>query len=336
MLDVRKIDAKSVEIENQLCNGITVITSCRKCKFQLERVSVEFEDKTGFRPVSTALGVVYLTNAIELLNQISTSPVIENCDEPWISELYNRNLASDVRNLFGYISILEREEKPSGSYLLNLNIIAKRKCISGHVLLKKKQLSEILRAVKWNRSRRQLNKDFRFSFPWDISVIKTNKKELLKKFSVGAVIVPNASVFITAYNHELKINNVRLEGTYTSIAQEGIYFEVKFIELNGSGSILQMSSSNIKNTNGEDSNEMNSSDIENFEIELHMRCGNIKLSISELEMIKKGSYVKINSYQNHQVFLYHHDTMLAKGELVDVDGSLGMQITKLNNQLFKS
>jgi len=336
MLGVRKIDAESVEIDNQLCNSLSIITSCGKCKFQLERFFGEIEDETSFRPVSTALGVVFLTNAIELMNQVSTSPFIENCDESWVIELYNRNLASDVRKLLGYISIMEGEVKPSGSYILNLNIIAKGKSISGHVLLKNKQLTEILRTVKWNKSRHQLNKDFRFSFPWNVSVFKINKKDFLKKFSVGAVIVPSTSVFITEYNHELIINNVKLEGTYTSLAQEGVYFEVKFIEFNWGQSIMHMSSSNLKNTNKKDSKEMNTNELDNIEIELHIRCGNIRLSISELRMIKNGTYLKINSYQNHQAYLYNHETMLAKGELVDVDGCLGLQITTLSNQLFKS
>lgn len=61
-------------------------------------------------------------------------------------------------------------------------------------------------------------------------------------------------------------------------------------------------------------------------LELTVRCGTFTITLEELKKIGVGSSLLISQSQIDQATLYYQDTALARGELVDIEGSLGLQI----------
>lgn len=62
-------------------------------------------------------------------------------------------------------------------------------------------------------------------------------------------------------------------------------------------------------------------------VTLHLRCGSLTMTLTELQHLARGSVLTLRDVVPGQAWLYHGDTVLASGDLVDVEGRLGLQIT---------
>jgi type III secretion protein Q len=68
-------------------------------------------------------------------------------------------------------------------------------------------------------------------------------------------------------------------------------------------------------------------------LELSIRCGQLKLTLGELQQLDVGSTLVVDNVTPGAAMLCHGSFPIAKGELVNVDGRLGLQLTSIiNNQ----
>lgn len=65
---------------------------------------------------------------------------------------------------------------------------------------------------------------------------------------------------------------------------------------------------------------------------LTLRCGQLTLTLGQLRELGSGSVLEINGVAPGQATLCYGERVVAEGELVDVDGRLGLQITRLASQ----
>lgn len=63
-------------------------------------------------------------------------------------------------------------------------------------------------------------------------------------------------------------------------------------------------------------------------ITLHIRCGDVSVTLPTLQRLTHGAVLTLNHIVPGEAWLYHGDLPLAQGELVDVEGKLGLQITR--------
>ncbi|KGS10959.1 FliM/FliN family flagellar motor switch protein [Pseudomonas tremae] len=75
-----------------------------------------------------------------------------------------------------------------------------------------------------------------------------------------------------------------------------------------------------------------SSDFESLALDLTLRCGELRLSLAELRRLDAGTILEVSGIAPGYATLCHADRVVAEGELVDVDGRLGLQITRLAAQ----
>ncbi|WP_434698158.1 FliM/FliN family flagellar motor switch protein [Pseudomonas sp. D1-1] len=71
------------------------------------------------------------------------------------------------------------------------------------------------------------------------------------------------------------------------------------------------------------------SPLSGLTLALTVRCGEVRLSLEALGRLAAGSVVDVTGMAPGAATLCHEDRVVAYGELVDVDGRLGMQITRL-------
>lgn len=64
---------------------------------------------------------------------------------------------------------------------------------------------------------------------------------------------------------------------------------------------------------------------------LTVRCGQLTLSIEQLRRLGSGSVLEIHGIAPGRASLCHGDYVVGEGELVDVDGRLGLQITRMSS-----
>jgi type III secretion protein Q len=69
--------------------------------------------------------------------------------------------------------------------------------------------------------------------------------------------------------------------------------------------------------------------LDQLPMALTLRCGNLNLTLGELRRIAAGSVVEVNGVTPGHATLCHGERVVAEGELVDVEGRLGLQITRM-------
>ena len=69
--------------------------------------------------------------------------------------------------------------------------------------------------------------------------------------------------------------------------------------------------------------------IEQLPIALTLRCGSLNLTLGDLRRIAAGTVLEVSGVTPGFATLCHGDRVVAEGELVDVDGRLGLQITRM-------
>ncbi|SDW08259.1 type III secretion protein Q [Pseudomonas syringae] len=69
--------------------------------------------------------------------------------------------------------------------------------------------------------------------------------------------------------------------------------------------------------------------LDSLELELTLRCGELRLTLAELRRLDAGSVLEVSGIAPGHATLCHGEQVVAEGELVDVEGRLGLQITRL-------
>ncbi|KAA8712079.1 FliM/FliN family flagellar motor switch protein [Pseudomonas cannabina] len=72
--------------------------------------------------------------------------------------------------------------------------------------------------------------------------------------------------------------------------------------------------------------------FESLALDLTLRCGQIKLTLAELRRLDAGTILEVAGIAPGYATLCHGERVVAEGELVDVDGRLGLQITRMVKQ----
>ena len=66
-----------------------------------------------------------------------------------------------------------------------------------------------------------------------------------------------------------------------------------------------------------------------LDLDLTVRCGHINLSLSALQHLAPGSVLGISGVTPGHATLCHGERVVAHGEVVEVDGHLGLHITRV-------
>jgi type III secretion protein Q len=69
--------------------------------------------------------------------------------------------------------------------------------------------------------------------------------------------------------------------------------------------------------------------LDQLPLALTLRCGALNLTLGDLRRIGAGSVLEVSGVTPGHATLCHGERIVAEGELVDVDGRLGLQITRM-------
>ena len=69
--------------------------------------------------------------------------------------------------------------------------------------------------------------------------------------------------------------------------------------------------------------------LDQLPMALTLRCGSLNLTLGDLRRIAAGSVLEVSGVTPGYATLCHGDRVVAEGELVDVEGRLGLQITRM-------
>jgi len=74
---------------------------------------------------------------------------------------------------------------------------------------------------------------------------------------------------------------------------------------------------------------LNLDPLDQLPMALTLRCGSLNLTLADLRRIGAGSVLEVSGVNPGYATLCHGDRVVAEGELVDVEGRLGLQITRM-------
>lgn len=74
---------------------------------------------------------------------------------------------------------------------------------------------------------------------------------------------------------------------------------------------------------------LNLDPLDQLPMALTLRCGSLNLTLGDLRRIAAGSVLEVSGVTPGYATLCHGDRVVAEGELVDVEGRLGLQITRM-------
>mgnify|MGYP002719133283 FL=1 len=69
--------------------------------------------------------------------------------------------------------------------------------------------------------------------------------------------------------------------------------------------------------------------FDELSMSLSVRCGVLNLTLGELRNLVEGSVLGITGYAPGMAGLYYGDRPIGQGQLVEVDGRLGLQVTRV-------
>lgn len=69
--------------------------------------------------------------------------------------------------------------------------------------------------------------------------------------------------------------------------------------------------------------------LDQLPMALTLRCGSLNLTLGDLRRMAAGTTLPVNGITPGFATLCHGERVVAEGELVDIDGRLGLQITRM-------
>lgn len=298
--------------------------------------------------LASDLGPLHLNRASALLSLLSSCPALlpddsdESDDHDWYWSLYNQCLSPQLRELFGHFS-------PSAQALgdglpCELEVRLDEQCVRSAAQLPTATLEQLLARPGWRPLSYRPSPDWRLSTPLVLGRTALTMGQL-KSLRRGDVVLPEQALFQPDGNGSLLLGRQRLHGRLeTSPTPHFIITALEETAMNAFASefaadpIAPVLSADATAEAGpentvEDASEDFALDVadafDDLPLSLTLNCGRLSLTLGELKTLGTGSVLSLGKGTPGFATLCHDDRPLAHGELVDVDGHIGLQITRL-------
>ncbi|AZE59164.1 MULTISPECIES: FliM/FliN family flagellar motor switch protein [Pseudomonas] len=329
LLSLPSIKSDTVAARHRLGRGLCL-------PFQVAQQRGELRLEPGHTPTTgnavcfeTACGVLAFADAAPLLSLLGECPVTlapaGNDPDSWFWALFQHHLSPQVKALLGYVRLLEAPRPKSFGCRLTVALEASR--VEGYMWLTPESFLALCDAGPWRATAGPLPA----SFPLAIAVVLGRVQlpiEQARSLRPGDVLVLEQTFFCAQGNGFLQVGTRRLHGcidddsgplclTLTSIEDASV--DETFIAPHYSG-------------DEEDEPVVDVFGHEPFDelsMALNVRCGTLNLSLGELRNLVPGAVLGIAGYAPGMAGLYYGDRPIGQGQLVEVDGRLGLQLSRV-------
>ncbi|MCV9877539.1 type III secretion system cytoplasmic ring protein SctQ [Brenneria izbisi] len=296
-------------------------------------------------------GAFALTNPSPVLSLLADCPLLpldnpSESSQAWYWTLYNQSLSPSIQTLLGDIQPDDTpridEDALTGWLTVDWGDIRARSLM---VAPSATWLS-LLDNPGWRHVHRAIAPQFTVTAPLVLADVVLTAAAL-RDIRPGDLIVPNRPYFLPSGQGTLVLTPWRLHGTLQLAGLAPYYFTVTDLEnIPVNTDFDALTPENHTNTDIDtdtdtdtdiDSDNVTKEPAEHAEsaplpplpITLHIRCGNVTVPLPTLQRLTSGTVLTLNHTTPGEAWLYHADLPLAQGELVDVEGKLGLQITRL-------
>lgn len=294
-------------------------------------------DDIAPRPMTcwqTDLGPVALSDAQPVLALMSASPtfaLVEDAPEQaWYGRWWHQQLSGELLALFGHITLTE-DNAGTGECRLWLTIAWGDQQAQSLLTLSYQSLSSLLMKAGWHQDAMPLPETLAITVPLITGELGLSL-DALQSLQAGDVVLPDTLFFTPEGQGIVRCASRVLHGEVQMQPGATAHFY-----------LTEMESTNVALTPDEFEQQhlhhpesfcdaepvTEATDFAPLPLSLSVRCGQLKLTLGELQHLSAGAMVMIEHVTPGEAILCHGDYPLAKGELVDVEGKLGLQITHM-------
>lgn len=349
-INLRQVSSLEATLRTQLSLGV-------KAEFALsEHIGVIALYSGNEQPENDALilecqhGQLALSRPGQVLSLINDCPVtVDNglLGEEWFWEVYNEYLPDELQGLLGYLRPTMNDHGLIGSKVTITLLVS----VGTHRMLTCLEmgaptLERLLDFAGWLPLRPPLYPRWPFKVPLLVGYVSLTVTQL-KHLREGDVVVPDIVYFkpdgtgvlflgkqvfgvnFTPFSASVEIINMEdsfMQEEDNHDVSEQLGEESDFYEEGVNDEKLEEQS---LQDNPDDNDQMIAPDFDHLMLSLTVRCGNISLTLGKLGSLQEGAILPVEGCQAGQADLYHDESLVARGELVSIEGKLGIQVTKL-------
>ncbi|MFE8048352.1 type III secretion system cytoplasmic ring protein SctQ [Brenneria goodwinii] len=341
-LTLPRMPREQVDIRNQLAAGLTLTFSREDRPGEIRLMLAE--DGGTDEPLSHWRcddGIFALSSPAPVLSLLSDCPLLPATDgqaaQEWYWTLYNQSLAPSVAAVLGQIlphpTPRTAESMVIGQLTVSWNGIRTRSRIQASTACWR----ALLKRSGWRRIYPALPHSLPFTVPL-ILADAVLTPATLSRLGNGDVILPTTPYFSPDGQGSITLGSRRLQGALRLAGLAPYHFVIADME------ITPMNDASFNDMQAQQSAHDEISDIVTSEdltdqhapsklpplpVTLNVRCGQIVFTLPELQRLSCGSVLTLRDVVPGEAWLCHGDIPLAHGELVDIEGKLGLQITRL-------
>ncbi|ASN85859.1 YscQ/HrcQ family type III secretion apparatus protein [Pectobacterium carotovorum subsp. carotovorum] len=286
------------------------------------------------------IGHVSLADPFPVLSLLSDCPLLpltedDNAAQEWYWTLYNQSLNPVLRMLIGEIYPLSLPQKEQDSTEQNHNAARLSVSWNGITVRSRMQAADavwlaLFSRADWHHQRRALPAGMTIAIPLTLAdaVLPLSA---LRRLRTGDLILPNRPWFTPSGEGTLSSGTLRLRGTLQLTALAPYTFTVTDMEtvsMPATDTMLAVPHSDASALEHTPTSDNVTENLPPLPVTLHIRCGSLTMTLTELQHLASGSVLTLRDVVQGQAWLYHGDIALASGDLVDVEGRLGLQITQ--------
>lgn len=316
-----RVDATTVAALRRLGRGL-------RLAFQVAGECGELVLEPGLAPThgvvmsfDSQCGVVTLGDAGVLLSLFGECPVMladrSNDPQSWFWALFEQCLSPQLAALFGYLRPLE--EVQQGAMECRLSVVLGASRGVGRLMLGAQTLLRLCDAGAWQAIRAPLCESFAVAVPVELGRLPLTLEQL-RMLRPADVLVPECLLFSADGMGQLSMGRLRL---LAQIDDDG---GRRCLTI---GSIEESAVDDVEFADAGDEGPADDEPFATLSLQLSVRCGVLRLSLAQLRLLAPGQVLDIAGYDPGMAGLYYGDRAIGHGQLVEVDGRLGLQLSRI-------
>ncbi|OIN48855.1 type III secretion protein [Pseudomonas azotoformans] len=277
----------------------------------------------------TVYGVLALADAGPLLSLLGECPVTlapsGNDPDSWFWTLFQYHLSPQVKALLGNIRLLET--KPSKAFGCRLSVTLGQSRVEGYMWMSAESFLAFCDAGLWRATAGPLPASFRLAIAVPLGHLQLPIAQA-RSLRTGDVLVLEQTFFHPQGSGHVQVGKQRLHGCIgddsgplclilTSIEETSV--DEEFIAPHYAG---DEGDEPVMDVFGHEP-------FDELSMALNVRCGTLNLTLGELRNLAPGAVLGITGYAPGTAGLYYGDRPLGQGQLVEVDGRLGLQLSRV-------
>ena len=277
----------------------------------------------------TQCGVLALAKAGPLLSLLGECPVTlargDNEPDSWFWTLFQYYLSPEVRALLGYVRLLHTE-RPKG-FGCRVTVTLGTSWVEGYVWLSTKSFLALHEAGAWRATAAPLPLSFQLAIAVTLGRLRLPIVQA-GSLRAGDVLVLEQTFFQARGSGYVSVGRERLHG---GIDDDTGWLRFTLTSIEGMSVDEDLA---VPHHSGHEDDEpvvdvFGPEPFDELSMTLSVRCGTLNLTLGELRNLVPGSVLGITGFAPGMAGLFYGDRPIGQGQLVEVDGRLGLQLSRV-------